>query len=131
VSHQFGASAEDLLTRWGDLAHFPLACRRRLSFDAEEHADHAHSMSQNYKSCQSCGMPLKRDEKGGGTNGDGSKNTMYCSHCYQLGKFTMPDASAGEMQALVKQKLKEMGFPGFIAGFFTRGIPKLERWRTG
>jgi len=87
-------------------------------------------MSQTYKNCQSCSMPLKRDEEGGGTNADGSKSTMYCSHCYQLGKFSMPNASAPEMQALVKQKLKEMGFPGFIAGFFTRGIPRLERWRA-
>ncbi len=31
------------------------------------------------------------------------------------------------MQDLVKGKLKEMGFPGFVAGFFTRGIPKLAR----
>lgn len=25
-------------------------------------------------------MPLHRDERGGGTNADGSKSTMYCSH---------------------------------------------------
>jgi len=25
--------------------------------------------------------------------------------------------------------MKEMGFPGFLSGFFTKGIPKLERWR--
>ncbi|MEZ5145910.1 MAG: zinc ribbon domain-containing protein [Bacteroidales bacterium] len=30
-------------------------------------------MEKTYKNCQSCGMPLKRDEKGGGTNADGSK----------------------------------------------------------
>lgn len=86
-------------------------------------------MSATYKNCQSCSMPLKRDEQGGGTNADGSKSAMYCSHCFQLGKFTMPDATAAEMQSLVKAKLRGMGFPGFIAGFFTRGIPKLERWR--
>jgi hypothetical protein len=37
--------------------------------------------------------------------------------------------TAGEMQTLVKGKLKEMGFPGFLAGFFAMGIPKLERWK--
>jgi len=36
-------------------------------------------MDASYKNCQSCGMPLKRDEKGGGTNADGSKSVMYCS----------------------------------------------------
>lgn len=35
-------------------------------------------MKQTYKNCQSCGMPLKKDEKGGGTNADGSKSEMYC-----------------------------------------------------
>lgn len=83
---------------------------------------------RDYKECQSCGMPRKRDEKGGGTNADGSKSAMYCSHCYENGRFTMPDVTVGEMQKLVKGKIKEAGFPGFLAGLFTRKIPKLERW---
>ena len=86
-------------------------------------------MEQIYKNCQSCGMPLHRDEKGGGSNADGSKSTMYCSHCYENGKFVLPDLTVAQMQERVKGKLKEFGFPGFIAGFFTRGIPKLARWR--
>ena len=86
-------------------------------------------MEKEYKNCQSCGMPLKRDEKGGGTNADGTKSKMYCSHCYEKGKFTMPDMTVPQMQERVKGKLKEMGFPGFLAGFFTKGIPKLERWK--
>ena len=85
-------------------------------------------MEKTYKYCQSCDMPLKKDEKGGGTNADGSKSAMYCSRCYENGAFTNPNMSAQEMQKLVKGKLKEMGFPGFVAGFFTKGIPKLERW---
>ncbi|WP_224768159.1 zinc ribbon domain-containing protein [Metabacillus idriensis] len=34
-----------------------------------------------YKNCQSCGMPLSKDEHGGGTEADGSKSTKYCSRC--------------------------------------------------
>ncbi len=86
-------------------------------------------MEKVYKNCQSCGMPLKKDPKGGGTNKDGSTSTMYCSHCYEKGEFLQPDISAQQMQDFVKGKLKEMGFPGFLAGFFAKGIPKLERWR--
>jgi len=86
-------------------------------------------MQATYKNCQSCGMPLKKDPKGGGTEADGKKSTMYCSRCYERGKFTRPDMTAGEMQTLVKGKLKEMGFPGLLAGFFAMGIPKLERWK--
>jgi hypothetical protein len=82
-----------------------------------------------WKNCQSCGMPLKRDEAGGGTNADGTRSGKYCSHCWVGGRFTQPDLTAGEMQALVKSKLKEMGFPGFLGGLFARKVPKLERWR--
>jgi Putative zinc ribbon domain len=82
-----------------------------------------------YKNCQSCGMPMRRDEKHGGTNADGSKSVMYCSHCYEGGEFKLPDISADEMQQRVKGKLRESGFPGVAAWMFTRNIPKLERWR--
>jgi hypothetical protein len=88
-------------------------------------------MENVYKNCQSCGMPMKRDEKCGGTNADGSKSKMYCSKCYADGKFTSPNMTVTEMQSLVKDKLKEFGFPGFIAGMFTKNIPKLERWSGG
>ena len=75
-------------------------------------------------------MPLKKDPKGGSTNADGSINTMYCSHCFEDGKFKQPDITAAQMQSFVKVKMKELGFPGFLGGFFTKGIPKLERWKN-
>jgi hypothetical protein len=34
------------------------------------------------------------------------------------------------MQDFVKEKMKERGIPGFIAGIFTKEIPKLERWKN-
>jgi hypothetical protein len=73
-------------------------------------------------------MPMKRDPQGGGTNADGSKSTMYCSHCYRDGRFTQPDITAEQMQERVKDKLKEYGFPGFMAAFMSRSIPGLKRW---
>jgi hypothetical protein len=86
-------------------------------------------MSKPHKNCQSCGMPMKRDANGGGTNADGSKSTAYCSHCYVGGQFTRPDITAAGMQELVKGKLVQVGIPRFLTGLFTRGIPKLERWK--
>jgi len=85
---------------------------------------------KTYKNCQSCGMPLKKDPNGGSTNTDGSINHMYCSRCYENGKFTRPDFTAEQMQELVKEKLIEMKFPKFLASFFTQRIPKLERWNN-
>ncbi len=82
------------------------------------------------KNCQSCGMPLKSDPNHGGTNADGSKSDKYCSYCFQKGEFTKPDMTVEEMQEFVKGKMKEMGFfMGFLAGSFSKQIPKLERWR--
>ncbi len=75
-------------------------------------------MEKTYKNCQSCGMPLNKDKAGGGTNADGSKSNMYCSHCYHQGEFTQSQLTVGQMQDLVKGKLKQMGFPGFLAAFF-------------
>ena len=74
-------------------------------------------------------MPLKKDSKGGGTNSDGSKNNMYCSHCFENGEFLQPDITLEEMETLVKENLKKMGMPGFIAKLLTMGTAKLERWK--
>ena len=81
------------------------------------------------KFCQSCGMPMKKDPKTGGTDADGSKSTVYCSYCYVNGAFTSPDINTPKaMQKFCIGKLKEMGMPGFVAWLFTRSIPKLKRW---
>ena len=87
-------------------------------------------MEKLNKTCQSCGMPLKKDAQGGGTNSDGSKSLLYCSHCYQSGQFTRPDFTVQQMKELVVEKLVEMKFPRFIAKLFAINIPKLERWKT-
>ena len=82
----------------------------------------------NYKNCQSCGMPFSRDPQGGGTEADGSKSVMYCSKCYQQGKFTLPNITLEEMTELVRGKMRQMHIPGFLIPVFTRKIPKLHRW---
>ena len=74
-------------------------------------------------------MPLSKDPEKGGKNSDGTKSVMYCSYCYQEGAFTQPDFTVEEMKKFCKEKMKEMGFPGFLASLFTMGIPKLERWK--
>ena len=81
-----------------------------------------------YKNCQSCGMPLSKDKNGGGTEADGSKSGMYCSNCYQRGKFTLPDITVEQMIVRVKGKMKEMHIPGVLSYFFIRKIPTLKRW---
>ncbi|HEY5524565.1 MAG TPA: zinc ribbon domain-containing protein [Clostridium sp.] len=87
-------------------------------------------MQNNYKNCQSCGMPLSRDEKGGGAEANGKKSSMYCCHCYDNGKFTLPNIAVDEMKERVINKMIEMKFPKFMARIFTRNIHKLERWKN-
>ena len=85
-------------------------------------------MGTSYKNCQSCGMPKGRDAVGGGTNADGTRNSMYCSHCYANGRFTLPDITVAQMQERVREKMREMRIPSPLGWFFARKVPKLARW---
>ena len=85
-------------------------------------------MEETY--CQSCGMPLCADPRGGGTEADGRRNRKYCSQCYQRGRFPDGYTSAREMQRFLRKKLKEQGFGPLKRWFLTRHIPTLERWRS-
>jgi hypothetical protein len=84
---------------------------------------------KTYKNCQSCGMPLKQDPQGGGTNADRTKSHLYCSYCYADGRFTQPHLSADEMKAFVVEKMREMKIPRFIGRFLARNLHTLERWK--
>jgi hypothetical protein len=80
------------------------------------------------KNCQSCGMPFSKDTEGGGSEKNGTKSVLYCSHCYQNGAFTLPNLTVNEMKERVKGKLIEFGIPKVFTRFFTRNIHKLDRW---
>lgn len=85
---------------------------------------------KEYKFCQSCGFPLKKDKKGGGSEKDGSISNMYCSMCYEHGQFlTPPDIdTAAKMQQYCMQEMKKDGMNAFFAWLATRSIPGLKRW---
>jgi hypothetical protein len=85
-------------------------------------------MSEN-KMCQSCGMPLKKDPKGGSTNADGSKNNKYCSYCYDKGDFTFK-GNVNDFQEFCRKMMIEGGHNRFTAWLFKRGMSRLERWKT-
>ena len=84
--------------------------------------------------CQSCGMPLARNEDCG-TNDDGSINFDYCQYCYKDGKF-LQDCTMDEMIEHCAQFLDEVNkhmpnpmtreeYIKMMQGFF----PMLKRWR--
>jgi len=74
-------------------------------------------------------MPLKQDPQGGGKNANGSISDEYCSFCYHKGKFTQPDITVKEMQQFLKSKLKDLGYPWFVASIFAMRVKKLKRWK--
>jgi hypothetical protein len=81
-----------------------------------------------YKNCQSCGMPMRKDAEGGGSNADGTKNAMYCSYCYQRGEFTF-NGGVADFQEFCKHKMIEGGHSKFVSWLFTRGMSRLGRWK--
>ena len=86
-------------------------------------------MEKANKNCQSCGMPLKEDPKGGSTNADGTKNLEYCSYCYNDGAFYYTGSDVKEFQEFCRQKMVESGHSKFLAWLFTRGMKRLKRWK--
>lgn len=86
---------------------------------------------KEYKFCQSCGYPLKKDEKGGGSEKDGSISKKYCSMCYENGAFLTPPEidSAEKMQKFCIDAMKKDGINGLFAWLATRGMSRLERWK--
>lgn len=81
--------------------------------------------------CQSCGFPLKKDAKGGGSEKDGSISKKYCSMCYENGAFLTPPEinTAEKMQRFCIEQMKKSGMNGIVAWLATRAIPRLERWK--
>jgi hypothetical protein len=86
---------------------------------------------EEYTFCQSCGFPLKKDKKGGGTEKDGSISKKYCSMCFEKGEFLTPSEidTAKKMQHFCMQEMKKDGMNRFFAWLATRSIPQLERWK--
>ena len=85
-------------------------------------------MQKTYKQCQSCGMPMKMDKKGGGTEKDGEISKKFCSSCYEHWAFKKPNITIKEMQSLVNEVLKkEMKRWKIFRRLAIQQIPRLER----
>ncbi len=85
--------------------------------------------------CQSCGMPLSKNEDCG-TNADGSICFDYCKYCYQDGKF-LQDCTMDEMiehcAQFIDEVNKNIPQPMTREEYITmmqRFFPMLKRWRT-
>lgn len=73
------------------LLGFLAGCKPKEPVTPEEPVDTTAAMAEA-PMCQSCAMPMARPEDFG-TEADGSASKDYCTHCYQNGEFTNPDAT--------------------------------------
>jgi hypothetical protein len=80
------------------------------------------------KVCQSCGMPLQKEEDFG-TNASGSKSEEYCFHCFQNGKFldegiTLQEKIDKNVTFAVQMGMSEQE----ARKLASEVLPKLKRW---
>ena len=81
------------------------------------------------KICQSCGMPLEKEDDFG-TNANGSKSEEYCFHCFQNGNF-LDDGIT--LQEKIDKNVKfavQIGMSESKARkMASEVLPKLKRWK--
>jgi len=80
--------------------------------------------------CQSCGMPMQKDEDFG-MNAGGTKNGEYCHFCFKDGRFTDEGITMEQkIDKLVEIAVSQMQIPREKARAMAEElIPKLGRWR--
>lgn len=69
---------------------FDIPVEKAVGFMKEQLSFLKRWAGREIKICESCGMPLVKDEEYG-TEEDGSKSSIYCVYCYKDGKFIEPD----------------------------------------
>jgi len=80
--------------------------------------------------CQSCGMPMQKDEHFG-TNADNTKNGDYCNFCFKDGAFTDEGITMDQkIDKLVNIAVTQMNISEDKARARANEIiPTLKRWR--
>jgi hypothetical protein len=88
-------------------------------------------MEQKGLICQSCGMPLQKDEDFG-TNKDSSKNDEYCHFCFKDGTFTDEGITMEQkIEKIVTIATTHMNMPEAQARSMANEIiPTLKRWKN-
>jgi hypothetical protein len=89
-------------------------------------------MENNIFICQSCGMPLGHDPKGGGRNSDYTISKKFCSFCFQNGKFTDEGTTLQEkIDKNIRIAVSKMNISEEKARAMAEMVlPTLERWKS-
>ncbi|HSN47954.1 MAG TPA: zinc ribbon domain-containing protein [Flavobacterium sp.] len=84
---------------------------------------------ENYRSCQSCGMPLNK-EAVKGTEKNGLKSDEYCMYCYENGAFKNPEMNLQEMEKNLQHQMKKMQLHEYVIQKAVNILPALKRWKN-
>ena len=80
------------------------------------------------KICQSCGMPMTKDQFG--SNKDGSANELYCKYCYKDGEF-IDKVSMEEYIEMCSQFGAQAGMTNEeMKAYCAKLFPTLKRWKN-
>ena len=96
-----GDATKDTGKFWAEVWATPLPRAYTADFETYtvENGDESDAQIDIYVAladvCQSCGMPMTKDEEYG-KNADGSRNAEYCCYCFDQGAFTS-DCTMEEM----------------------------------
>jgi hypothetical protein len=79
--------------------------------------------------CQSCSMPLSKDNLG--TNGNGNPSLDYCLYCFKDGKFTSDFSMDQMIEFCVPFVSKGNPWPDAAAArkAMQEVFPNLKRWK--
>jgi hypothetical protein len=83
----------------------------------------------NVTFCQSCGMPLNKEEMKG-TEKNGLKTDEYCKYCYENGAFKNPDMNLEGMKKNVQNQMKKMQLHENVIQKAVNILPALRRWKS-
>ncbi len=83
----------------------------------------------NVTFCQSCGMPLNKEELKG-TKKNGLKTDEYCKYCYENGAFKNPEMNLEDMKKNVQNQMKKMQLHENVIQKAVNILPALKRWKS-
>lgn len=84
---------------------------------------------ENVTFCQSCGMPLNKEEVKG-TEKNGLKTNEYCKYCYENGAFKNPKMNLEDMKKNVQNQMKKMQLHENVIQKAVNILPALKRWKS-
>ena len=84
---------------------------------------------EDYTLCQSCGMPLNKEEVKG-TEKNGLKTDDYCKYCYENGAFKNPEMNLEDMKKNVQNQMKKMQLHENVIQKAVNILPALKRWKS-